>query len=190
MLAIGNGESRTHVNIDNLDYVKVGCNAILRDYAVDHLICVDKRMLDEALAANLAYTKIYTRSERVAYYNTTYSVPKLPYNGTKRPDDPIHWGSGPYAVLLAATLCNDRTVRLLGFDLHSTTHTVNNVYKGSNNYADVNSRAVDASYWVYQIAKVFECFPSTEFIIHQMDTWTLPQAWIKPNVMVDTISNL
>ena len=33
--AIGNGESRTQIDINNLNGMKVGCNAIQRDYIVD-----------------------------------------------------------------------------------------------------------------------------------------------------------
>jgi len=40
MLVIGNGESRSGININSIDQVKVGCNAVYRDYKVDHLICV------------------------------------------------------------------------------------------------------------------------------------------------------
>ena len=47
--AIGNGESRNKVSIGNLTGIKVGCNAILRDYNVDYLVCVDRRMVTEAL---------------------------------------------------------------------------------------------------------------------------------------------
>jgi hypothetical protein len=52
MLVIGNGESRASVNIDKLNYTKIGCNAILRDFSVDHLVCVDRPMLLEALELN------------------------------------------------------------------------------------------------------------------------------------------
>ena len=45
MYVFGNGESRTSVNISNLEGIKVGCNAIYRDYTMDHLICVDRRMV-------------------------------------------------------------------------------------------------------------------------------------------------
>ena len=37
MLVIGNGESRLQVDLDKIDICKIGCNAIRRDYEVDHL---------------------------------------------------------------------------------------------------------------------------------------------------------
>ena len=62
MLVIGNGESRTSIDINKLQGPKIGCNAILRDFKVDHLVCVDRPMLQEAL--NSTYHKnssVYTR---------------------------------------------------------------------------------------------------------------------------------
>ena len=53
MLAIGNGESRTNINIDNIASQKVGCNALWRDYSVDYLVCVDKRMVEECIRGNV-----------------------------------------------------------------------------------------------------------------------------------------
>ena len=48
-LVLGNGESRGSLDISKVSCTKYGCNAIHRDYVVDHLICVDTRMVDEAL---------------------------------------------------------------------------------------------------------------------------------------------
>ena len=36
MLVIGNGESRKHIDISKYDKIKVGCNAIFRDFYVNH----------------------------------------------------------------------------------------------------------------------------------------------------------
>ena len=53
MLVIGNGESRKNIDINEIHGVKVGCNAIFRDYNnINHIICVDKRMVNEALKVN------------------------------------------------------------------------------------------------------------------------------------------
>ena len=55
MLVIGNGESRKHIDVDAINDTKIGCNAILRDYLVEHLICVDRKMVREAITC-LLYT--------------------------------------------------------------------------------------------------------------------------------------
>jgi len=192
MLVIGNGESRASVNINKLNYTKIGCNAILRDTKVDYLVCVDRPMLREAV--NSSYhknAKVYTRRNNFVQYRFEKNirmVPDLPYVGSERPDDPIHWGSGPYAVLLAAKMTTD-DVHLLGFDLYSTDNRVNNVYKDTANYSLAHKSAVDPRYWIYQIGKVFECFPDTQFVIHQTGNWQLPKAWKQSNVTVDNLDN-
>ena len=133
MLVIGNGESRADVDINKVKGTKIGCNAILRDYQVEHLICVDRKMVREAI--NKKYkSNIYTRNDWIDEFKAygIMTVPELPYKGTERPDEPFQWGSGPYAVLLACTMGND--IRLVGFDLHSKSKYMNNIYKDTTNY--------------------------------------------------------
>lgn len=194
MLVIGNGESRTGIDIDIIDDTKIGCNAIMRDSHVDYLVCVDRRMVEEAISrnVNLTGTVVYTRSDWYPKYKTLKirELPPLPYSGTERWDEPFQWGSGPYAVLLGAKMCKGDTVRLLGFDLHSLTQNVNNMYKGTSNYDSADKRAVDPRYWIHQIGKVFEMYPRRTFVIYQDDNWELPQAWNHPNITVDNISNI
>jgi hypothetical protein len=64
------------------------------------------------------------------------------------------------------------------------------VYKDTANYSLAHKSAVDPRYWIYQIGKVFECFPDTHFIIHQTDNWQLPKAWKYSNVSLDNLNNL
>ena len=193
MLVIGNGESRKNVDIDSLDMPKVGCNAIMRDTTVDYLVCVDKRMVEEAInrKAN-EHSLVYTRADWHNRYEAQRirKVPKLPYQGERRADEPFQWGSGPYAVLIGAMYARERYVNLIGFDLHSKTGTVNNVYKDTPSYDKSTKRAVDPRYWIHQIGKVFECYPKISFTIYQEAGWQLPQAWNYPNVTVDKISKL
>ena len=192
MYVFGNGESRTSVNIDNLSGIKIGCNAIYRDYSMDHLVCVDRRMVQEALSNNTnQHSYIYTRQDWMSQFDAIRlrKVPKLPYNGSERWDEPFQWGSGPYAVLLAAKLCKKATVHLVGFDLHSNTPTVNNVYKDTDNYDSSDKRAVDPRYWIHQIGMIFTYYTKINFVVHN-DNFELPKAWIHPNVLLDTISSL
>ena len=192
MLVIGNGESRKDINLNNQYDTKIGCNAIHRDCYVDHLICVDRRMVQQAIDANVNEASIvYTRSDWIDVYRNNQkirTVPQLPYRGTERHDEPFQWGSGPYAVLLGAKLSKE--VSLIGFDLHSTTNTVNNIYKDTKGYDAGTKRAVDPRYWIHQIAKVFEYYPKRKFTIYQTADWTLPNNWNLKNVSVDNINNL
>lgn len=191
---IGNGESRSNIAIDCLDGIKIGCNAIFRDCQVDHLICVDRRMVNEAIVAGINNdTYIYTRHDWISGYRDQKKireVPELPYVGSERPDLPWHWGSGPYAVLLAAKLAKDTPIAMLGFDLYSDTGLVNNIYKGTGNYDHPEKKAIDPSYWIYQIGKVFQHKQDTQFKVYNRDNWELPQAWKYPNVTLDKISTI
>ena len=188
-LVIGNGESRKNINLDLIHCTKYGCNAIFRDHYVDHLICVDSRMVDEALVSLKKISKIYTRTDWINNYEQfpqVKVVPNLPYAGTNREDDPWHWGSGPYAVLLAA-LDYPSTVEMIGFDLYGIDGKVNNVYKGTQNYSKSDSHAIDHSYWVYQISKVFESFPDKYFVVYNKSDWQIPRQWDLENVVVKDI---
>ena len=63
----GNGESRKHIDLNCFTETKVGCNAIHRDHYVDHLVCVDRRMVQEALDSNFTGA-IYTRKDWAHYF--------------------------------------------------------------------------------------------------------------------------
>ena len=193
MLVIGNGESRKDINIDSIDTEKVGCNAVFRDYkTIKHIICVDKRMVSEAIEADANnFSLIYTRQDwhpRFAKSKRIRIVPELPYVGSERADDPFHWGSGPYAVLLAATKADE--LHLIGFDLYGLEGKTNNIYKNTRNYNASEKRAVDPRYWIHQIGKVFEHFPQKKFIVYQDKDWKCPKQWISNNVVIDNLQNL
>jgi len=186
IIVLGNGESRKDIKLLPLKdhYTLIGCNAIHRDIEVDHLVCCDQRMVKEAL---LTFPNIiYTRSKYLTRNKNVKEVPPVPYLGNQKPDDPEHWGSGPYAVLLATY--KGSSITLLGFDLYDVNFQVNNLYKGTANYASANSHPVDPCYWVYQLAKIFESFPNKRFNIINKDEWPLPAEWNLPNVYFFTIN--
>jgi hypothetical protein len=190
-VVIGNGESRSNLNLTELKSIitLIGCNAIHRDLRVDHLICCDNRMVHEVLSRKKSrkIEHIYTRERyfrdhtKLHHNERVKLVPPIPYNGTQKPDQPEHWGSGPYAVLLAAHL-NFSTVNLVGFDLHGKNSLVNNVYKDTQNYLQSNKSAVDPAYWVYQLRKVFQSYPNIQFKIYNTEEWELPTEWQLTNV--------
>jgi hypothetical protein len=187
MIVVGNGESRKDINLTNLKNI-VGCNALHRDYRVDHLICVDRRCVLEALnSPNCTNTKIYTRPEWLGHFNHSnlLPVPVLPYDGELRQDDPFQWGSGGFALVLAAQL-SDR-IDIIGFDLWGNGKQVNNIYKDSKNYAKTDSHSVDPSYWIYQVGRVFECYPDKYFTVYNADGWQMPDMWQLANVNFKTI---
>lgn len=183
-LAIGNGESRKGIDLNKIpNDLKIGCNAIVRDYRVDHLVCVDRRMVRESLNHVNCPNHVYTRPDWInefKKYSSVKSVPDLPYQGNQRADDPFHWGSGPYAVLLAANLSN--TITIIGFDLWSEDQHINNLYKGTDNYNLKTHRAIDPKYWIHQISKVFQHYPDKYFVVLNNKNWSLPDIWKLNNV--------
>lgn len=177
---IGNGESRASIDLEKLTDFKIGCNAIHRDYVCDSIVAVDRRMVAEILS-NPDYLKIpiYTRKnwiEQFKQYQNVYEVPNLPYKGDSRWDDPWHWNSGPFAVLVAS-LYKPKTINLLGFDLYGIDQKINNIYKNTENYDKEDRRSIDNSHWLHQLKKLFDCFPNIEFVQWQKENWKIPNLW-------------
>ena len=188
-MVIGNGESRKSIDVKLLPDNIVACNAFCRDRYAEHLICVDRRMVDEAYETQ-NYGHLYTRQDWLGskkHIPHLKTVPQLPYKPEIRADEPFHWGSGPYAVLLAAKL--SPSVEIVGFDLYSNDKKVNNMYKDTKHYDKSEKSAVDPKYWIHQIGKIFELYPRRKFVIFQDVDWELPKAWNHPNVLLDKISN-
>ena len=189
VVVIGNGESRKFIDLETFRSKKlIGCNAVHRDHIVDHLICCDRRMADEAVQnPKTADTLIYVRPSWFHYFRKIRKhknirvLPELPYKGELKKDDPDHWGSGGYALLLAARLAFTE-IELIGFDLYPTNLKVNNVYKGTTNYSRPDAQPVDYAYWVYQINRVFMHFPDQKFVIRNIGDWNMPREWQKNNV--------
>lgn len=180
MLIVGNGESRKGIDVP---YNSIGCNALYRDFQTKHLVCCDKKMVREALTSNVP--NIYTRQRWQGDWqdNRVKALPELPYIGTNRQDESIHWGSGPYAVLLGCLLSNELT--LVGFDLYGIDNKLNNIYKDTKNYGSSTKNAIDPSYWIYQISKLFTIYTNKQFTIKAKSDWILPKEWQKPNITVD-----
>lgn len=189
-VVIGNGESRLSINLETykLTHTLIGCNAIHRDISVTHLVCCDKRMVNEATSnRDILETKIYVRECHFHYFRkikknkNIIALPNLPYVGTTKKDNPDNWGSGCYAVLVAINL-GFKQIELIGFDLYSTNNYTNNVYKGTEHYSKLTDRPIDPSYWVYQLSKIFSCFPEVTFIVKNHFNWKMPTEWQKDNV--------
>lgn len=192
-LVVGNGESRLSFDLKNIQnqFCTIGCNAVYRDLEVSHLVCCDKRMILEAVAKiNPDKTKIYTRRKWLIGFEdyNIDCVPDLPYIGEARQDQPQHWNSGPYAILLACQLDFDK-IFLLGFDLYSENGQINNVYKDTENYQSSKSKSVDPQYWIYQLSKIFECYSDKEFIIVNKKDWKIPEQWNLSNVSFRNIED-
>ena len=137
-------------------------------------------MVDEILKneANIGKT-IYTRDDWYDHYKSNSQIkflPTLPFTGVNKVDQAFHWNSGPYSVLVAA-LKKPKEIYLLGFDLWSKTSFINNVYKGTANYAGPHDRKVNPDFWIHQLNKLFNHFSEIEFIQLQPENWRIPEQW-------------
>ena len=178
MVVIGNGESRKLINLSEIKSETIGCNAIFRDCIVDHLVCVDRRTLKEAINhENTKHTMIYTRPDWLNMYTSVFEVPELFYEGKERPDKPMHRGSGQFALLVAIDNCNSENIDIIGFDLYGNDNKINNIYKGTKSYENDNSHAVDPRYWIYQNKKIFEYFSKFTFNYYVNNSFKVPDSW-------------
>ena len=178
---IGNGESRRGFDLSPLKLFStvVGCNAIFRDYTVEYLVCADKHMCQEAENTVGKGTTIYTRDKwagQFAMWPNVTKMPHLPYEGHERKDESFHWGTGPFAGVVALTF-KPKAIFMLGFDLHpSEKNVVNNLYKNSKGYEYIK-RPVDPSYWIHQFNKLMELSPDTRWIVVNHEKWKMPDQW-------------
>jgi hypothetical protein len=183
---IGNGQSREGFALNQISDYTVGCNAVHRDHTCDEYVAVDRRMVDEILRNERNVNKqIYTRPDWLDHYlklKHVSELPELPFSGINKADQPFHWNSGPYAVLVAA-LKSPTEIHLVGFDLWSKTSFVNNIYKNTPNYAGGHDRRVTPDFWIYQLGKLFTHYSDINFIQHQPANWRWPDQW-------KTINNL
>ncbi len=115
-------------------------------------------------------------------------VPDLPYIGELRQDQPQHWNSGPYAILLSCEL-GFKEIFLMGFDLYSKDNKVNNVYKDTKNYQVSDTPSIDPKYWIYQISKLFEIYKDKRFVVVNNRDWLLPTSWKLSNVSFRNIED-
>lgn len=140
-------------------------------------------------------SQVYVRDNWFHYFRkikknkNVHLLPSLPFDKKIKADEPFHWGSGPYAVLLACQL-NFKNLHLIGFDLYPQGHTVNNIYKGTKNYSDIDSRPVDPIYWIHQISKIINYYREIKFNFYNTDNWVMPADWNKKNVFLKNISNI
>jgi hypothetical protein len=197
VFVIGNGESRSIVDLHQLknNFDIIGCNALHRDVTPKYLICCDKRMADESITnINLKNSTIFVRDDWYHYFKkikknkNIKSLPSLSFPQINKMDLEINWGSGSYALLIAAEEYD--IVYLLGFDLYSRNNLINNIYKDTTNYKKSNDRGVDPSFWIYQLSLIFKHYHNKKFYIINNSDWVMPKEWIMENVYFLNILSL
>lgn len=177
---IGNGETRINFDLSKLSkQVTYGCNGLHRDYNLTYLFACDRKMVEEIVD----YSKtVYTRKK---WFNSfkDYTFVKyfidLSYKGSLKQDNCDNWGAGSYAILHACSREKD-DLYLMGFDMYSKNKLHNNIYKNTKNYQSNLYRAVDPSFWIYQIEKLINLY-SNNFIFVYPKGWNYTP-WKSKNV--------
>tara|TARA_Y100000310_G_C20644230_1_gene795668 strand:- start:579 stop:1154 length:576 start_codon:yes stop_codon:yes gene_type:complete len=166
---IGNGTSRLIYNIDKLEGIKYGCNAIYRNYWTDYLVCKDKRICTEILTKEcwrdrkvIMQTRWLAGSEwREAYKKVFWWKDLL---GTIDFTD-----CGTVALRLACKNANeDDEIYMYGMDYDDPNNNkVNNVYYASLNYS---SRKNQRKGVTKEFLETFNKYPNLKFV-HVNDKW-------------------
>ena len=164
---IGNGTSRQHFDLSKLrTFGKIiGCNAIYRDFTPDYLVAVDTKMVEE-----LEENKV---QDIVTVY--TYKQNKIKnLSGFKYITPNLGWSSGSTAIYLA-TKDAPKEIYLIGFDFVSDTGTINNIYAGTANYKDIDSKPVLHYNWERQIISIIKENPHIDFFkVNKQQFYTIP----------------
>ena len=79
------------------------------------------------------------------------------------PEEYSGWSAGAIAVRLALQNHDPLDVFLIGFDLGSKTGTINNLYKGTDNYLSDGATVTPATNWIDQHKQNFLAYPETRF---------------------------
>ena len=78
-------------------------------------------------------------------------------------DFPVGWSAGNTALHLAAQQKDYDEIYILGFDLSSYDDSLNNIYKGTDNYLPATSKGFSSINWMNQMKTVFQEFSDKQF---------------------------
>ncbi len=70
--------------------------------------------------------------------------------------------AGVLIALMAADV--DKKIYLIGYDYHSKSKLVNNMYKGSKGYVGPKAQAVNPENWIYHTKRLLNKYQDHEFI--------------------------
>ena len=101
------------------------------------------------------------------------------------------WSAGNTALHLACNppelVPNDKLpakpdeVYMIGFDLSSYNHPLNNIYKGTDNYLPANAKGFNSVNWMNQLEDIFSQFSDTTF--YWVDRPIVPEMGLRRNVI-------
>ena len=76
---------------------------------------------------------------------------------------PVGWSTGNTALHLACRYGEVEEIYILGFDLSTYEDTLNNIYKGTDNYLPATSKGFNSINWLNQMKAVFQEFSDKQF---------------------------
>lgn len=177
VLVIGNGISRSHLNIHDLgsQYSTVGCNALARSFHPSILVTADPPMTAEIHSLNPSYNGLHVFKTKPNQAWTVQYKGKL-----EKSLDLPGWASGGAALYSACYYFSPREVVVVGFDLDWTaTGKFNNIYAGTSNYKDVNTQCVGANNFIKQFRVVAGRFPHISFVRMIPETSAINESLMK-----------
>ena len=155
-LVIGNGKSRLQFDLHELNaiYVTYGCNALYREFIPDHLISVDKHMINEILEKRVYMHKTQIHIQGHSDYDNHELKDhyKIVHYGMKEGID-----SGNTALLVACQQ-GHLTIYMIGFD-----YDIYNVYSNTRNYNDIAHHSLPPK-WQTTITKIIDRYKDVQFI--------------------------
>ncbi|CAB4129790.1 hypothetical protein UFOVP116_116 [uncultured Caudovirales phage] len=153
--------------------------------AVDNLIVTDAAKITEIMATGYK-TNYYTTTDiykKLPESEYLHELSPLPQRGKRQQDMPHNWSPAALAVLLASQQ-NSSLVFMLGYEQIGMDSQVAELM-GSTQEAPNNS------YLTYQLARVYEWFPNTQFIMIQSETSVLLPSWSNyVNLTTDSFASL
>jgi hypothetical protein len=92
------------------------------------------------------------------------------------PEPFLGWSAGPIAVRMLLEDQSPEEIYLIGFDMKSDDGLINNVYKGTNNYAPDYANEIPSVNWKKQHAENFVTYPDVVFYhvssdAEEIDEW-------------------
>lgn len=161
--------------------VTYGCNLLIENFQLDNTIACDRSMLIHLIASGYDnVTNLWTRARwRNNVGDGTFkNLPNPIENPIERWDREMQWGSGTHALNLAAEQGAD-VVAMIGFDLWMRDDGQNNIYQDQHPLYE--KKVIGPECWIYQIGRLFEKFPDTNFVQIQPTGWKDPEQWAAYN---------
>lgn len=151
---IGNGESRKTIDIDKIQGIRVGCNALYLYHRVEYICAMDKFWRDKI--SKESNIPLISRLHNAAFqttlelFNGRWQSTECPYRG---------YCSGVTAMDYLSYIYKNQDIYLIGFDFDYTGDKVNHMYKGTENHPKADRPAQSESLFLKQCIETVKRYP-------------------------------